>query len=201
MIGRFYSNDPVGFSADKPMMFNRYAYANNNPYRYTDPTGGIPESVNEWGNLGVGVLGVAGSAGELLTGTVGVAFGAADLLAGSKVLGSLSVAGGLYLIHDSKYTFENGANRIKDAWNNETGKNDRKTPEGPLEATASTLGCSSDCQKIAGAFDKGIETVAGKNASNAANGMKVIEGLNSAGDAASRAEQSEKIVDQLEDKR
>ena len=39
VIGRFYSNDPVGFSADKPMMFNRYAYANNNPYKYTDPDG------------------------------------------------------------------------------------------------------------------------------------------------------------------
>ena len=39
VIGRFYSNDPVGFTADKPMMFNRYAYANNNPYKYTDPDG------------------------------------------------------------------------------------------------------------------------------------------------------------------
>ncbi|WP_197489942.1 RHS repeat-associated core domain-containing protein, partial [Rheinheimera sp. SA_1] len=39
VIGRFYSNDPVGFSADKPMMFNRYAYGNNNPYRFTDPDG------------------------------------------------------------------------------------------------------------------------------------------------------------------
>jgi RHS repeat-associated protein len=42
VIGRFYSNDPVGFSADKPMMFNRYAYANNNPYRYIDPDGRKP---------------------------------------------------------------------------------------------------------------------------------------------------------------
>lgn len=39
VIGRFYSNDPVGFSADKPMMFNRYAYANNNPYKFIDPDG------------------------------------------------------------------------------------------------------------------------------------------------------------------
>ena len=42
VIGRFYSNDPVGFTADKPMMFNRYAYANNNPYKYTDPDGRTP---------------------------------------------------------------------------------------------------------------------------------------------------------------
>jgi RHS repeat-associated protein len=38
-IGRFYSNDPVGFSASNPMMFNRYAYANNNPYKFVDPDG------------------------------------------------------------------------------------------------------------------------------------------------------------------
>jgi uncharacterized protein RhaS with RHS repeats len=37
VIGRFYSNDPVGFR--DVHSFNRYAYANNNPYKYTDPTG------------------------------------------------------------------------------------------------------------------------------------------------------------------
>ncbi len=39
VIGRFYSNDPVGFSAKEPMLFNRYSYANNNPYKFTDPDG------------------------------------------------------------------------------------------------------------------------------------------------------------------
>ena len=39
VIGRFYSNDPVGFTASNPMMFNRYAYANNNPFNYIDPDG------------------------------------------------------------------------------------------------------------------------------------------------------------------
>jgi len=37
LIGRFYSNDPIGFR--DVHSFNRYAYANNNPYKYTDPTG------------------------------------------------------------------------------------------------------------------------------------------------------------------
>jgi RHS repeat-associated protein len=41
VIGRFYSNDPVGFSGN-PHSFNRYAYANNNPYKYTDPNGEFP---------------------------------------------------------------------------------------------------------------------------------------------------------------
>lgn len=39
VIGRFYSNDPIGFSTDSPMTFNRYAYANNNPYKFIDPSG------------------------------------------------------------------------------------------------------------------------------------------------------------------
>ncbi|MCL1127827.1 RHS repeat domain-containing protein, partial [Shewanella surugensis] len=38
LIARFYSNDPVGF-ADSSHSFNRYAYANNNPYKYVDPDG------------------------------------------------------------------------------------------------------------------------------------------------------------------
>lgn len=37
VIGRFYSNDPVGFK--NIHNFNRYAYANNNPYKYIDPDG------------------------------------------------------------------------------------------------------------------------------------------------------------------
>jgi len=37
VIGRFYSNDPVAF--DNVHNFNRFAYANNNPYKYVDPDG------------------------------------------------------------------------------------------------------------------------------------------------------------------
>lgn len=37
VIGRFYSNDPVGVRDTHS--FNRYAYANNNPYKYVDPFG------------------------------------------------------------------------------------------------------------------------------------------------------------------
>ncbi|WP_295033348.1 RHS repeat-associated core domain-containing protein [Shewanella sp.] len=40
LIGRFYSNDPIGYTASNPVMsFNRYLYVNNNPYKYTDPNG------------------------------------------------------------------------------------------------------------------------------------------------------------------
>lgn len=43
VIGRFYSNDPVGFK--NVHNFNRYAYANNNPYKYVDPDGRDPEEL------------------------------------------------------------------------------------------------------------------------------------------------------------
>jgi RHS repeat-associated protein len=37
--GRFLSTDPVGVNTTGGGNFNRYWYANDNPYRYTDPTG------------------------------------------------------------------------------------------------------------------------------------------------------------------
>ncbi len=44
VIGRFYSNDPVGTLGHDSVTngFNRYAYANNNPYKYVDPDGKLP---------------------------------------------------------------------------------------------------------------------------------------------------------------
>jgi RHS repeat-associated protein len=38
-LGRFLSVDSVGFSEQNVHSFNRYAYANNNPYRFKDPDG------------------------------------------------------------------------------------------------------------------------------------------------------------------
>lgn len=38
LVGRFLSIDPIGFR-DDPFGFNRYSYANDNPYRFKDPNG------------------------------------------------------------------------------------------------------------------------------------------------------------------
>ncbi|KRS20750.1 hypothetical protein AAY72_12235 [Alishewanella sp. WH16-1] len=50
IIGRFYSNDPVDFQGhmqrgNPTMGFNRYAYANNNPYKYSDPDGQFIQAI------------------------------------------------------------------------------------------------------------------------------------------------------------
>ena len=59
VIGRFYSNDPVGWTPKNPVMsFNRYLYVNNNPYKYTDPNG-------EFLNFAIGAI--VGAAVEIGT--------------------------------------------------------------------------------------------------------------------------------------
>jgi len=41
-IGRFMAIDPVGVDEGNIHRFNRYAYANNNPYKFVDPDGQLP---------------------------------------------------------------------------------------------------------------------------------------------------------------
>ena len=41
-LGRFTAIDPVDYVEENPQSFNRYAYANNNPYAFTDPDGKSP---------------------------------------------------------------------------------------------------------------------------------------------------------------
>ncbi len=55
VIGRFMSVDPQEFTENNPMTFNRYAYVNNNPYKYTDPTGEIAETPWDAINVAMGV--------------------------------------------------------------------------------------------------------------------------------------------------
>ena len=42
VIGRFMGVDPLGFQENNIHSFNRYAYANNNPYKFVDPDGRSP---------------------------------------------------------------------------------------------------------------------------------------------------------------
>ena len=45
IVGRFYSVDPIRFRDSNPLSFNRYAYGNNNPYRFIDPDGSAPVAI------------------------------------------------------------------------------------------------------------------------------------------------------------
>ena len=102
VIGRFYSNDPVDMlghmqKGNPTMGFNRYAYANNNPYKYTDPDGKFLNLAT--GAIGAAIGGVSGAisarvstgdwsnsgaafvAGAVVGGAVGATFGAAAVYA------------------------------------------------------------------------------------------------------------------------
>jgi RHS repeat-associated protein len=46
-IGRFYSTDPARFREDNPLSFNRYAYGNNNSYKFVDPDGRDAASITD----------------------------------------------------------------------------------------------------------------------------------------------------------
>lgn len=74
VIGRFYSNDPVGFSADSPMSSNRYLYVDNNPHKFTDPNGEEKWSFNVSAEaaLGGGVKAGVGVSYDTETMQVGV---------------------------------------------------------------------------------------------------------------------------------
>lgn len=74
VLGRFMSVDPKGFDTKEAQSFNRYAYTNNNPYRYVDPDGHSPVDVVFF-LFDIGKLSVA-----LYTG-VGVTQAAADVAA------------------------------------------------------------------------------------------------------------------------
>ena len=49
VAGRFLSIDPVTTDANTGKSFNRYNYANNNPYKYIDPDGRDPEGNSSYG--------------------------------------------------------------------------------------------------------------------------------------------------------
>jgi len=52
-LRRFMGIDPVGFKATNPASFNRYTYANNNPYKFVDPDGRQAESALYYGSGGM----------------------------------------------------------------------------------------------------------------------------------------------------
>ncbi len=54
-VGRFMAMDPVGFVESNVHSFNRYTYANNNPYKYVDPNGEYADIAIEVVSIVVGL--------------------------------------------------------------------------------------------------------------------------------------------------
>ena len=54
-LGRFLSIDPVEPDENNLHSLNRYAYANNNPYKFTDPDGQIAETIIDVVSLGLSI--------------------------------------------------------------------------------------------------------------------------------------------------
>lgn len=61
LLGRFTGMDPKEVMPEQPHSFNRYAYANNNPYRYVDPDGKIAETVWDAFSLSLGFQSLVGN--------------------------------------------------------------------------------------------------------------------------------------------
>ncbi|MFM8899898.1 MAG: RHS repeat-associated core domain-containing protein [Burkholderiales bacterium] len=79
VIGRFLGVDPKGADPEDIHSLNRYAYGNNNPYKYVDPDGHSPLDVAflvwDLGKLGMAMytgVGVAGAAADVALSAVGV---------------------------------------------------------------------------------------------------------------------------------
>ena len=64
-VGRFMGIDPKEVDPNDLHSFNRYAYANNNPYKFVDPDGRVAETA--WDAINIG-LGVSSLTGNLKTG-------------------------------------------------------------------------------------------------------------------------------------
>jgi RHS repeat-associated protein len=72
-IGRFLSRDPVTANASTGANFNRYWYANNNPYNFTDPDGRMANSCSRAGGASCGgsYAGMTGSFALIMVGDPG----------------------------------------------------------------------------------------------------------------------------------
>lgn len=102
-LGVFLSVDPVTVYDGEILHFNLYAYAYNNPYKFTDPDGRCPQCL--WGapigaavSIGVQMAMAEGSVGERFSqvswGQVGIATAAGALSGGVSAIASTAATTG-----------------------------------------------------------------------------------------------------------
>jgi hypothetical protein len=94
IAGRFLSVDPVTTDAKSGEHFGRYHYANNNPFKYTDPDGQIPALALFAIGAAQGAIGAMrdpnASTGSIVAGAIGG--GVSGLMGGMAIVGKTLVA-------------------------------------------------------------------------------------------------------------
>ncbi|MGH8084026.1 MAG: RHS repeat domain-containing protein [Lysobacter sp.] len=116
MLGRFLSVDPVVANASNGANFNRYRYANNNPYKFVDPDGRQSHMACAMNPANAAVCAEAGMA------TSGGASGAAGGSSGGRgIIAGILTAIGLQGLIQRADTADSAADKIKDGASPSTG--------------------------------------------------------------------------------
>jgi len=95
-LGRFLSADTIVPNPRDPQDLNRYTYAGNNPFRYTDPTGHFKIKFNKFLKRALGDVGTA------VVGVIGQSLGNALTWTGNPLLGGLVSGLGTAMLTQSK---------------------------------------------------------------------------------------------------
>ena len=92
-IGRFWSVDPVTAFSAPGLNFNRYWYANNNPYKFIDPDGRFVDTILDIGFIAADIVDITSNGLDAENGAslVGNVVGA--LIPGATGLGKLASVG------------------------------------------------------------------------------------------------------------
>ena len=174
VVGRFMGVDPKGFDEANIHSFNRYGYANNNPYRFHDPNGmwaedivlGVPSlaigAVSMRGNLGQGnyaaatVDGIGMLADAIAIALPGVPGGAGFAIAATRKISS-EAAGNL--LSDAALVCRGGA-CTAEAF--ATGKGVSIDAAGKLNGVSVTSGAGKSVEELTAALPHpqvGVTTV------------------------------------------
>ena len=96
-IGRFYGNDPIGYR--DVYSFNRFAYANNNPYKYVDPDG--KKYAESWAVQGAAIGGTVTAAGTVVadayTGGINILATPSEIATGTAIGGGIGYTLGSFV--------------------------------------------------------------------------------------------------------